>query len=553
MCGIFAVFNDEDHGKYEPNFNNGKNRGPDNSTFLTVCNKILLGFHRLSINGLDEISNQPLYHKNIILICNGEIYNHQELTEHLDTEMTSSSDCEIIIHLYQKYGIEQALQMLDGVFAFILIDTTHKKCYICRDPYGVRPLMTYKKDHLIILGSELKFFDSHIVPQYDELKQFAPGHFMELHFDERSRLFFEQKYLPYTRFPFSYSRDTIKNSKLDEKIFSNIRHYFQQAVHKRIENTDREVCCLLSGGLDSSLVCAIAQIYTNQPIKTFSIGLPNSVDLKMAKLVANHIGSIHKEIIVSEDDFFDSIPTVIKTIESYDTTTVRASVGNYLVAKYISENTDCKVVLNGDGSDELMGGYLYFSACKDSYEFDKECKRRLQDISHFDVLRSDKSISGNGLEPRTPFLDRTWVQYYLSLSPHIRNHNIDNNMEKFLLRKAFDTTNLLPDTVLWRRKEAFSDGVSGKSKSWSEIIQEKVESLPSDILEKINVTYDFNNAITKEQQYYRYLFELHYKHCEKTIPYFWMPKYVNATDSSARTLSLYQHDDESHRKNKLAN
>ena len=539
MCGIFAVFNDTEHDKYETNFNDGKNRGPDNSTFLTISEKALLGFHRLSINGLNNKSNQPLHHDDIILICNGEIYNYKELEKHLNIIMNSSSDCEIIIHLYQKYGIEQTLQILDGVFAFVLIDTKYKKCFICRDPYGVRPLMMYKRNQITIFASELKFFDSHIVSEHDTLKQFSPGHYMEICYDEDKRYFSEQKCSPYTYFPFSFSRDNMNISHVNDNILSNIRYYFQQAVHKRIENTDREVCCLLSGGLDSSLVCAIAQQYTNQPIRTFSIGLPNSVDLKMAKLVANHIGSIHKEIIVSEEEFFNSIPEVIKTIESYDTTTVRASVGNYLVAKYISENTNCKVVLNGDGSDELMGGYLYFSACEDPFEFDKECKRRLQDISHFDVLRSDKSISGNGLEPRTPFLDRYWVQYYLSLPPMLRNHNRNNHMEKFLLRKAFDSTNLLPDTVLWRRKEAFSDGVSGTSKSWSEIIQEKVESLPEEILEKMNIEYSFNNPTTKEQQYYRYLFELHYKHCEKTIPYFWMPKYVKATDSSARTLSLY--------------
>lgn len=540
MCGIFAVFNDKEHGKYETNFNNGKNRGPDNSTFLTVSEKILLGFHRLSINGLDNSSDQPLQHDNIILICNGEIYNYKELGQHLDIKMNTHSDCEIIIHLYKKYGIEQTVQMLDGVFAFILLDISNEKCFISRDPYGVRPLVIYKKNDTMIFGSELKFFESHIVPHYDLLEQFMPGYFMELQYDNQFQCFAKKKYLSYTHFPFSYSRNDINSTRVDENILSNIRYHFQQAVLKRVENTDREVCCLLSGGLDSSLVCAIAQQYTNQPIKTFSIGLPNSVDLKMAKLVASHIGSIHKEIIVSEEDFFNTIPEVIKTIESYDTTTVRASVGNFLVAKYISENTDCKVVLNGDGSDELVGGYLYFSACKDSYEFDKECKRRLQDISHFDVLRSDKSISGNGLEPRTPFLDRNWVQYYLSLPSFVRNHNMENRIEKFLLRKAFDTTNLLPDTVLWRRKEAFSDGVSGESKSWSEIIQEKVESLPEEILEKMNIEYSFNNPTTKEQQYYRYLFELNYKYCEKMIPYFWMPKYVNATDSSARTLSIYQ-------------
>ena len=192
-------------------------------------------------------------------------------------------------------------------------------------------------------------------------------------------------------------------------------------------------------------------------MKTFSIGLPNSEDLKYAKIVANHIDSDHHEIILTEDDFFNAIPEVIHKIESYDTTTVRASVGNYLIAKYISEMSDCKVIFNGDGADELMGGYLYFKYAPDEKSFDEECKRLLSDIHIFDVLRSDRSISSNGLEARTPFLDKDWVNYYLSLSKSLRYKTTVEKCEKYIIRKSFSHVepNLLPDKILWRTKEAF--------------------------------------------------------------------------------------------------
>ena len=246
---------------------------------------------------------------------------------------------------------------------------------------------------------------------------------------------------------------------------------------------------------------------------------------------------------MSEKNFFDAIPEVIQAIESYDTTTVRASVGNYLLGKYIKANTDCKVIFNGDGSDELTGGYLYFHNAPDQFEFDHECRRLLHQIHYFDVLRSDRCISTHGLEPRTPFLDRGLVDFYLSIPKKFRCHNQNGQCEKYLLRKAFE--GYLPDEVLWRKKEAFSDGVSGLQRSWYEIIQENINNLPineqSNMHKFIHVCCNnrHNKPMTNEQKYYRYLFEKHYKGCEKVIPHFWMPKYVDAVDSSARTLSVY--------------
>ena len=256
--------------------------------------------------------------------------------------------------------------------------------------------------------------------------------------------------------------------------------------------------------------------------------------MRCAKIVADYLGTNHTEIVVSEDEMFSIIPHVIYAIESYDTTTVRASLGNYLLGKYISEKSSAKVIFNGDGSDEICGGYLYMNLCPNPIEFDMETRRLLKDIHLFDVLRSDKCISSHGLEPRTPFLDRSFVDFYLSIPPKIRH----NNPEKYLLRSAFSIENyhnssglqLLPDTILWRRKESFSDGVSGTGNSLYQILQnfisKEMEMYPP--------------SIELEKQYYKELFLSYYPTSNEMLPYYWMPKYTkNATDPSARTLSVY--------------
>jgi asparagine synthase (glutamine-hydrolysing) len=579
MCGIFCILNGEKKNEqyYKKQFNKGIGRGPEDSKFVSFHN-VFFGFHRLAINGIDFISNQPLNIKNIVLICNGEIYNHEYLFELMNLTPFTNSDCEVIIHLYLKYGIKQTLQMLDGVYSFVLYDLRLDEnidnfIYFARDPYGVRPLyfLINKDTDLIACASELKCLSDFI--EHDsinyEIQQFQPGTYTTYYLSSLACSKWQPIKEKQTYFnpSFPHNLNFYKNENMDD-YEKNVAIYFCDAVRKRCLNTERPVACLLSGGLDSSLVCALVNHFNKlefgleKQIETFSIGLPDSEDLKYAKIVADYLGTKHTEIILTEKEIIDIVPEVIYKIESYDTTTVRASIGNYLLGKYIAKNSDAKVIFNGDGSDELCGGYLYMKNCPDCIEFDRETRRLLRDIHLFDVLRSDKSISSNGLEPRTPFLDKTFANYYLSIPQKIR-FETNKKMEKFLLRNSFRFEKfqdiygrqILPDEILWRRKEAFSDGVSNKGRSLYVILQEAISKNMrlENYYNFTSIVYD-NDAINKaiddlypanietEKIFYKKIFDDYYPNCSKIMPYFWMPKYTNATDPSARTLSLYNTD-----------
>ena len=557
MCGIFALLNSEgiNDSDIEKEFIKGKGRGPEFSK-LEKYSKVTLGFHCFAFNGLNSNSNQPIIHNNIILICNGEIYNYKQLYKIMGIEPNTQSDCEVIIHLYLKYGIEQTMLMLDGVFSFVLLDNriTHDNLdnymYIARDPLGVRPLYMLENNNnnhglfnLYGFASELKCLENFYNQNtyHYKIKQFQPGTYsiFKLSGFVNSKwepyLLNEKYFIPSS----SYSMLLDNHDNYYKMIFQNITNYLNSAVIKRCETTERPVACLLSGGLDSSLIAALVANYFKQQgksIETYSIGLVESEDIKYARIVANYIGSRHTEIIVTEEDMFNAIPEVIEALESYDTTTIRASLGNYLIGKYIAANSEAKVIFNGDGSDELLGGYLYMNKCPDEIEFDKETRRLLKDIHLFDVLRSDKSISSHGLEPRTPFLDKSFVNYILTIPPYFRNHNnFKDEPEKRLLRRAFNDyfndssgRKILPDIILWRRKEAFSDGVSSHGRSLFQILQEKIG---------LNLNMEPN--IETEKIYYKKIFDELYPNCSHILPYFWMPKYTNATDPSARTLTIY--------------
>lgn len=581
MCGIFGLLNNNASSPISKQvinecFSAINPRGPEYSSLIECDNRTILGFHRLSINGLDKQSHQPFNIDGIRLVCNGEIYNYKQLYKMMsDVKPSTHSDCEVIIHLYKKYGIEQCLRMLDGYFAFILVDG--ETIYVARDAFGVRPLFIteasrydmYHTDYSAIsccspkfyaFSSELKgvinLFDG-VKVTVDRMEQFKPGTY--------SKFVLTDVDMPSLRnVVYNHERDefeaptywecvehdvtwrVISGTSIVHRdncidILTSISTAFISAVQKRVETSERKIACLLSGGLDSSIVTALVarhlrSIGKTERLETYSIGFEGSEDLRYARIVADYVGTDHHEVIVTEKEFLDAIPEVIRAIESYDTTTVRASVGNYLVSKYISENSDAKVIFNGDGSDEVMGGYLYMGLAGDSIEFDRECVRLLNNIHFFDVLRSDRCISSNGLEARTPFLDAGFVQTYLSIPAKFRYHTRLEKQEKYLFRSAFSSYGLLPKEVLFRKKEAFSDGVSKHTRSWYQIIKEHVNTLNVDE----SRVYKENQPTTREQHYYRAIFEKYYPNCAHVIPYFWMPKYVAATDASARTLDVYK-------------
>jgi len=553
MCGIFAILglrnSDDSYSPYEPqlneHFNLGKSRGPEHSILTQINNTVLFGFHRLAINGLDDISNQPINIDGIYLICNGEIYNYRNIYRDLNITPQTNSDCEAIIHLYKKYGIEYTLQNLDGVFGFVLYDSNIDRVYVARDPFGVRPLYYGRTDGQVVFASLLK----QVSGLSDKCYNFKAGTYMSFSIANHSKIVFETM-SSYTHFNYCHqpynnvlSINNSNNSDLITQYHSMIYNSLLESVKKRVITMNRNLACLLSGGLDSSLITAmVSKFVPKGQLQTYSIGLIGGSDLSYARQVSKHIHSKHTEVILTDHDFFSSIPEVIYAIESYDTTTVRASVGNYLIAKHISETSDAKVIFNGDGSDELTGGYLYFHNCPSNIEFDHECKRLLSNLQYYDVLRSDRCISCHGLESRTPFLDRTFVHQYLSIPSSIRNHTNNKAIEKSLLRTAIQMNDpsLLPAEVLWRTKEAFSDGVSSTDKSWYEIIQDKLHDKYTDdeLVEKAKL-YPINPPKTKEQLYYREIFESHFPDRGDIIPGFWMPRYCDATDASARTLGMY--------------
>jgi asparagine synthase (glutamine-hydrolysing) len=562
MCGIFALLNNNGSYTYDTikkEFLKGSNRGPEYSILQPEFYNYILGFHRLAINGLNPESHQPLIlDQNLILICNGEIYNYKELYQEMKITPNTDSDCEVILHMYKRYGMSQTLRHLDGVFAFVLIDMTletdEPTMYVARDPYGVRPLYilqnkdqsanTYE-NNFYGFASEMKCL-VRFKQEHNEISQFPPGHYDTYKRDSSmSSLWKYSETFKYHDIGFQSIVNNFHHSHCMNAIYKNIIYYLKQAVFKRCSNSDRPIACLLSGGLDSSLICALVCEYNKthrlEPPETYSIGLKGSQDLHYASVVANHLHTKHTSIELTEEEFVSEIDNVIYAIESYDTTTVRASIGNYLLGKYISSHSEAKVIMNGDGSDEVCGGYMYFHCVPDNIEFDRECYRLLYNIHKYDVLRSDKCISSHGLEPRTPFLDRSWVNYYMSIPTHIRNHNVTGKIEKFLLRRAFSEENygsrLLPVEILQRSKEAFSDGVSKQTRSLYEIIQEHISK--KDSIQLVYSSRHYLNATTDEQRYYISVFNKHYKDCGNVIDYYWMPQYVNAKDSSARTLNIY--------------
>ncbi|KAK6165894.1 hypothetical protein SNE40_022711 [Patella caerulea] len=550
MCGIWAVFGSDEDVSVQCNaVHKITHRGPDafrieNINHFTNC---CLGFHRLAI--VDDIKGmQPmrLYtYPNIWLIYNGEIYNHELLEKEYDLQCSTTCDGEPIIHLYDKLGPEMAASQLDGVFAFCILDTANRKVILGRDTYGIRPMFKlYNDNGFLAVCSEAKglFGLSHTVSDAKaKIEPLLPGHIEVYDIDMNGKA----KFLERKRFHKIGDMPRYKSlaPALTDDVKLNIRNLFEAAVKKRLM-AERRIGCLLSGGLDSSLVAAMLvkdakEQKLSYPIQTFSIGLESSPDIAAARTVSKYLGTEHHEVIFTPEEGLDAIEKVIYHLETYDITTIRASVGMYLISKYISEKSDTVVILSGEGADELAQGYIYFHKSPSAEEGDIESRRLLEDLYMYDVLRGDRTTAAWGLEIRVPFLDHIFSSYYLSISPEDRRPM--KGVEKYLLRAAFSDTGLLPNEILWRPKEAFSDGISSKAKSWFDIVQSHCNAqINDDELEQAANLYPFNTPKTKESYYYRRIFEKYYPNKAKWLPYFWMPKWCKTSDPSARTLKHYK-------------
>tara|TARA_B100001248_G_C27398168_1_gene467388 strand:- start:2913 stop:4580 length:1668 start_codon:yes stop_codon:yes gene_type:complete len=540
MCGIFAYIGQNIPNNIDDFLNSIKYRGPD-KTKIFISNdhfyNMYLGFHRLSINDLSNNGLQPMsyvYDASCKLICNGEIYNFQKLKDENDFNFKSKSDCEIILHMYKKYGIEYTIKNLDGVFAFVLYD--NDKIYVGRDIIGVRPLFIgYNiNNNDVVIASEAKA----IVNLCTRISQFTPGHYVVI--DMNSELEMRS---------YSYHSWFIKqnNELTEELIIHNIHDNLVKAVQKRLMS-DRPLGCFLSGGLDSSVICAIMKRFLKTPVTTFSIGMSdsNAPDLHFSKIVSDYLGTKHHNVTYTFEEGFNAIPELIYTLETFDITTIRASLPQYLLSKYIKKNTNITVLLSGEGPDEHYGGYQYLQKAPDDEALQQELLKLTTNLHYFDVLRTDRTTAKFSLEVRVPFLDKQFVMDSLKIPAKYKRSG--ERIEKYLIRKAFDTPEnpYLPKEILWRRKNAFSDAVGYQ---WVDRLQEKINTLITDKeFDNCPQKYKHCTPVSKEALYYRKIFESYYPDKAKLIPNYWMPnsewfdKKIN--DPSATKLDCFKSGDQ---------
>lgn len=579
MCGIWALVqlsnkhnhvlgNAENH-KWFQDFYQLKHRGPDHSSF-EIYKNIVIGFHRLAIIDDRFTANQPFIieeqQRTIMFICNGEIYNYKELIEMYQLPLSIKNDCQVIPEIYkqmQNLGRDRDFfhvikNDVIGEFAFTLFEFDHlknlRKIIVARDEIGIRPMYyhpyTDASDSLLFT-SELKG----ALHYKGTMQEFPPGHIhtytvnqlgeVKVNDSNYSTVYATNQY---------FNGDTTYFNKVlpspEEKPMSELLNMVQKSVVHSVErrlSADKPFAFLLSGGVDSSLVAALSAKMLGKPIRTFCCGMREGTDLEFARKVAAHIGSTHTEVFFTPEDGLNAIPDVIRTIESWDTTTVRASVGQYLVSKYIGTQTDCKVVMVGEGPDEVCSSYLFNWYAPNENALDKAAKDYVANIHYYDVKRADRCISRWGLEGRVPLLDPEFIMAYWTIPPDMRMPTY-KNMEKWWLREAFAQTDILPTDVLWRKKEAFSDGVSGE-KSWYQIIQEWVEDkVTEEEMASAALQYPYCTPTTKEAFYYRKIFcNIFGEHRQKVIPGYWQPRWsadkkevTVYMDPSARVLDVYK-------------
>jgi len=557
MCGIVAILNvrkqtQELRDKALKMSQKIRHRGPDWSG-IYCGGSAVLAHERLSIVD-PESGGQPLYssdHKQVLAV-NGEIYNHQETRRQLagQYEFLTGSDCEVILALYKnlvlsspatdEHTICQMLEKLSGIFAFVLYDEEHDEFLIARDPIGVIPLyIGFDDDGTVYVASELKALEG----QCERYEPFLPGHYYWSKSPGMKR-YYQRDWMEY---------DAVKENPSSK---TAIRDALEDAVRRQLMS-DVPYGVLLSGGLDSSVISAIAEKYSEMRIEddsktkaywprlhSFAVGLKGAPDLAKAKLVADHIGTVHHEINYTVQEGLDAIRDVIYFIETYDITTVRASTPMYLLARVI-KSMGIKMVLSGEGADEIFGGYLYFHKAPDAKAFHEETVRKLGKLFLYDCLRANKSLSAWGVEGRVPFLDKEFLDVAMRTNPEAKmcpGHAI----EKKIVRDAF--ADMLPEEVAWRQKEQFSDGVGY---SWIDTLKQLTsEAVSDEQMEHAAEQFPINPPKNKEEYYYRSIFAEHFPSdsaarsvpseasvaCSTSIALEWDAAFRNMNDPSGRAV-----------------
>lgn len=547
MCGIVCLFSNKNDitGMRQDILEMSKkvrHRGPDWSGVYS-SKKVIFGHERLAI--VDPKSGrQPLYSedKKLILAANGEIYNHHELRKQVEGyNFLTESDCEIILALYKKKGIN-FLEDLNGIFAFALYDEEADSYFIARDHIGIIPLyMGWDKSGNFYVASELKALEG----VCNKIQEFLPGHYINSKEGPELKRWYKRDWMDFS---------SVENNESDIK---KLRASLEQAVHRQLMS-DVPYGVLLSGGLDSSIISAVTKKFASKRVESddkqqawypqlhsFAIGLKGSPDLEAAQKVADHIGSVHHEINFTIQEGLDAIKDVIYHLETYDVTTVRASTPMYLLARVI-KSMGIKMVLSGEGADEVFGGYLYFHKAPDAKSFHEETIRKLGKLHLYDCLRANKSLAAWGIEGRVPFLDKEFLDIAMRLNPKDKMAGGKDKIEKWILRKAFE--DYLPEDILWRQKEQFSDGVGY---SWIDTLKAKAEEEVSDeMLTNAKYRFPINPPMSKEEYRYRLIFSEHFPSdsaaqcvpsvksvaCSTPEALMWDASFQNANDPSGRAV-----------------
>lgn len=579
MCGIWAFLSSQKHSLTKKQSTNDEtiqnldrfhdflqltHRGPDHSHYEVLPSAGLsLGFHRLAIVDLSLSGNQPFKKENglrtAILLCNGEIYNYKELIQQFDLDPSIHNDCAVLLELYWKLSNSNETEeypsivqeYVKGEYSFLIfeLDALQQVSHIvaCRDPIGVRPLYvstgaSVHDGHGLLFSSELKG----ALHYEGDMREFPPGHLYHYSISPLGEMEVQDHCL--TRPLYAIEEDEMNGTP---ELLRDVRTSVVNAVQRRLQ-ADRPLAFLTSGGIDSSLVTALSAKLLGKPIRTFCCGITEDGvavgrDLEYAREVAQWVGSEHTEVLFTKEEALSVIPDVIRTVESWDTTTIRASVGQYLVCRWIGKNTDCRVVMVGEGPDEVCSSYLFNWYAPNGEALDKSARDYVKKIHLYDGRRADRCIARWGLEARVPFLDPEFIESYWRI-PAMERMPKARGIEKWWLREAFKDTGVLPERVRMRMKDAFSDSISGKI-SWTQMIQEWVaDKVTDEEMAGASLRFPYCTPQTKEAYYYRRVFcDVFGEKRQNVLPGYWQPQWKadgtevsGYVDPSARTLSVYE-------------